>query len=188
MDMPLAFFPEIMQAAMETGSLASTKGWNIEAQTMNAEFWEETGKAIEAMESPFSVKQADFDADEALNIFSDAACDTQKATWAFCSGQHSKSGYSKTASRFSSTNFGRQQRHLSSQQKERSHAHFGQTTQASCLPCVHGTGLWRSYRPMTGVVCISLLCCEERRVKTQVEDPPARRKGFSLMLQQNVLQ
>ena len=26
---------------------------------------------------------------------------------------------------------------------------------------------------MTGVVCISLLCCEERRVKTQVEDPPA---------------
>ena len=92
MDMPLAFFPEIMQAAMETGSLASTKGWNIEAQTMNTEFWEETGKAIEAMESPFSVKQADFDADDALNIFSDAACDTQKATWAFCSGQHSTSG------------------------------------------------------------------------------------------------
>ena len=73
MDMPLALFPEIMQAAMETGSLASTKGWNIEAQTMNTEFWEETGKAIEAMESPFSVKQADFDADDALNIFSDAA-------------------------------------------------------------------------------------------------------------------
>ena len=23
---------------------------------------------------------------------------------------------------------------------------------------------------MTGVVCISLLCCEERRVKTQVEE------------------
>ena len=57
----------------------------------------------------------------------------------FAQGSTQQVAYSKTASRFSSTNFGRQQRHLSSQQKERSHAHFGQTTQASCLPCVRGT-------------------------------------------------